>query len=107
MLVGRVVTGVGNGLNTSTIPVYQNEVSKAKYRGRAVVIEMATNIFGVMLAYWVDYGLRNYQTDVQWRLRESVLTSFCFRYQLTVLRYSVGTPDRFHHHHSVSDYLPA
>lgn len=72
MLVGRVVTGIGNGLNTSTIPVYQNEVSKAKYRGRAVVIEMATNIFGVMLAYWVDYGLRNYQTDVQWRLRESI-----------------------------------
>ncbi|GAA6037160.1 hypothetical protein JCM8097_008765 [Rhodosporidiobolus ruineniae] len=65
LIVGRIVTGLGNGLNTATIPVYQNETSKAHHRGRAVVIE---NIFGVMLAYWVDYGLRNNQTDAQWRL---------------------------------------
>ncbi|GAA5983612.1 hypothetical protein JCM10908_000352 [Rhodotorula pacifica] len=68
MIVGRVVTGLGNGLNTATIPIYQNECSKAHHRGRAVVIEMAINIFGVMTAYWVDYGLRNNQTEAQWRL---------------------------------------
>ncbi|GAA6026522.1 hypothetical protein JCM10207_004277, partial [Rhodosporidiobolus poonsookiae] len=68
MIVGRIVTGLGNGLNTATIPILQSETSKAHHRGRAVVIEMATNIFGVMLAYWVDYGLRNNQTDAQWRL---------------------------------------
>lgn len=42
MIVGRIVTGLGNGLNTATIPVYQTECSKAHHRGRAVVIEMAT-----------------------------------------------------------------
>ncbi|GAA5995732.1 sugar porter family MFS transporter [Rhodotorula paludigena] len=76
MLVGRIVTGLGNGLNTATIPVYQNETSKAHHRGRAVVIEMATNIFGVMLAYWVDYGLRNDQTDAQWRLPLALQVAF-------------------------------
>ncbi|GAA5965893.1 hypothetical protein JCM8115_000737 [Rhodotorula mucilaginosa] len=73
MIVGRVVTGLGNGLNTATIPVYQNECSKAHHRGRAVVIE---NIFGVMLAYWVDYGLRNNQTEAQWRLPLALQVAF-------------------------------
>ncbi|GJN93416.1 hypothetical protein Rhopal_006471-T1 [Rhodotorula paludigena] len=52
MLVGRIVTGLGNGLN------------------------MATNIFGVMLAYWVDYSLRNDQTDAQWRLPLALQVAF-------------------------------
>ncbi|POY74681.1 hypothetical protein BMF94_2443 [Rhodotorula taiwanensis] len=68
MIVGRIVTGLGNGLN--------NECSKAHHRGRAVVIEMATNIFGVMLAYWVDYGLRNNQTEAQWRLPLALQVAF-------------------------------
>ncbi|GAA5823363.1 hypothetical protein JCM11251_007581 [Rhodosporidiobolus azoricus] len=76
MIVGRIVTGLGNGLNTATIPVYQNETSKAHHRGRAVVTEMAINIFGVMLAYWVDYGLRNNQTDAQWRLPLALQVAF-------------------------------
>lgn len=29
-IIGRVVTGVGTGLNTSTIPVWQSEMSKAE-----------------------------------------------------------------------------
>ncbi|GAA5863241.1 hypothetical protein JCM8547_002874 [Rhodosporidiobolus lusitaniae] len=76
MIVGRIVTGLGNGLNTATIPVLQNECSKAHHRGRAVVIEMATNIFGVMLAYWVDYGLRNNETGAQWRLPLALQVAF-------------------------------
>ncbi|BGP57379.1 hypothetical protein JCM8202v2_005020 [Rhodotorula sphaerocarpa] len=76
LIVGRIVTGLGNGLNTATIPVYQNECSKAHHRGRAVVIEMATNIFGVMLAYWVDYGLRNNETAAQWRFPLALQVAF-------------------------------
>ncbi|GAA5846259.1 hypothetical protein JCM9279_005879 [Rhodotorula babjevae] len=76
LIVGRIVTGLGNGLNTATIPVYQNETSKAHHRGRAVVIEMATNIFGLMLAYWADYGLRNDQSDAQWRLPLALQVAF-------------------------------
>ena len=33
MIVGRIVAGLGNGLNTATAPVWQSETSKAAWRG--------------------------------------------------------------------------
>lgn len=46
MIVGRIVTGLGNGINTSTVPVWHSETTEAKSRGRALAIELAVNIFG-------------------------------------------------------------
>jgi predicted MFS family arabinose efflux permease len=39
MLVARVVTGLGNGLLTSTVPSYQAECSKPHRRGQLVLFE--------------------------------------------------------------------
>ena len=39
MLVARVVTGVGNGLLTSTVPAYQSECAKPHLRGQLVLFE--------------------------------------------------------------------
>lgn len=57
LIVGRIVAGLGNGLNTSTIPVWHSELMKARKRGEGLCIELAINIFGVMSAYWIDYGM--------------------------------------------------
>ncbi|KAK8022653.1 general substrate transporter [Apiospora rasikravindrae] len=67
-IVGRVVTGVGNGLNTSTIPTYQAECSKTTNRGLLICIEGGIIAFGTLIAYWVDYGA-TYATnpDFVWR----------------------------------------
>ena len=46
LIVGRIVLGIGNGINTSTAPVWQGETSKASWRGKLVVLEMVMNIFG-------------------------------------------------------------
>ncbi|OJJ64238.1 hypothetical protein ASPSYDRAFT_1155543 [Aspergillus sydowii CBS 593.65] len=67
MIVGRIVAGVGNGLNTSTIPVWHSELSKASSRGKGLAIELVINIFGVMTAYWVDYGMSYVNNDAQFR----------------------------------------
>lgn len=48
MIVGRIVTGLGNGVNTSTVPVWHSETTQAHNRGRALAIELAINIFGVV-----------------------------------------------------------
>ena len=53
LIVGRIVTGLGNGINTSTVPVWHSETTKAHNRGRALAIELAINIFGVVST--VDY----------------------------------------------------
>ncbi|KAL5001775.1 hypothetical protein BDV10DRAFT_203332 [Aspergillus recurvatus] len=67
MIVGRIVAGVGNGLNTSTIPVWHSELSKASSRGKGLAIELVINIFGVMTAYWVDYGMSYVNNESQFR----------------------------------------
>ena len=67
--VGRVITGVGNGLNTSTIPSWQAETSKSHNRGVLVCIEASMIAIGTVISYWIDVGLGyNYDpADVTWR----------------------------------------
>ncbi|KAL8901568.1 MAG: hypothetical protein Q9207_005132 [Kuettlingeria erythrocarpa] len=55
-IIGRTITGVGNGINTSTIPIYQAECSKTSNRGLLICIEGGVIAFGTLIAYWVDYG---------------------------------------------------
>ena len=40
---------------------------KAKNRGLGLAIELAINIFGVMLSYWTDYGMSYVSNDSQFR----------------------------------------
>ncbi|QDS68493.1 hypothetical protein FKW77_010860 [Venturia effusa] len=56
MVVGRIVAGIGNGLNTATAPVWQGETSKASWRGKLIIIEMIMNIAGFSLSNWMTYG---------------------------------------------------
>lgn len=68
LIVGRIITGVGNGMITSTIPVWHSEMLRAKSRGRFITTELSTNVGGVAVAYWVDYGLGFTKGALQWRL---------------------------------------
>ncbi|OBZ84718.1 Sugar transporter STL1 [Choanephora cucurbitarum] len=63
----RIVTGVGNGMNTATVPVYQSEVSPPKSRGAHVCFECALIVAGVGIAYWLEYGLHFVGGEVAWR----------------------------------------
>lgn len=40
---------------------------KATSRGKGLCIELAINIFGVMLSYWVDYGMSYVASEAQFR----------------------------------------
>lgn len=51
-IIGRVVTGLGNGANTATIPSYHAETSPSKSRGLLVCIEAAMISTGTAIAYW-------------------------------------------------------
>ncbi|KKK12881.1 hypothetical protein P175DRAFT_0435517 [Aspergillus ochraceoroseus IBT 24754] len=66
-IIGRVVTGVGNGINTSTIPTYQAECSRTSNRGLLICIEGATIAFGTLIAYWIDFGASYGSPDLTWR----------------------------------------
>ncbi|KII95678.1 hypothetical protein PLICRDRAFT_170294 [Plicaturopsis crispa FD-325 SS-3] len=56
MIVARIFTGLGTGVNTVTVPVLQAELAHASRRGMLVIAESAIIIFGIAVANWVDYG---------------------------------------------------
>lgn len=66
-MVGRIITGIGNGMNTSTIPTYQAECSRTTNRGLLICIEGGTIAIGTLIAYWIDYGAHFGPADLVWR----------------------------------------
>ncbi|KAK6957984.1 hypothetical protein Daesc_000776 [Daldinia eschscholtzii] len=77
MIVGRIVTGIGNGINTATAPVWQTETSKVHNRGLLVMLEMGLNIFGFSLSNWINYGMSFVGGSVGWRFPLSLQLAFC------------------------------
>ncbi|ORX43172.1 general substrate transporter [Hesseltinella vesiculosa] len=67
MIFARILTGVGNGMNTATIPVYQAELSPPKSRGAHVAFEASLLTVGVGIAYWLEFGLYFVDSEVSWR----------------------------------------
>jgi MFS family permease len=76
MIAGRIIAGIGNGMNTSTAPVWQSETSKAGWRGKLVVIEMILNIAGFSLSNWVTYGFSFLGGPISWRFPLAFLLIF-------------------------------
>lgn len=66
-VIGRVISGLGNGIDTATIPVWQSECSRAHNRGFLVCFEGAIIAVGTFIAYWIDFGLSYVNSSVQWR----------------------------------------
>ncbi|RAL17142.1 sugar porter family MFS transporter [Aspergillus homomorphus CBS 101889] len=67
-IVGRLVTGFGNGMNTSTVPTWQSECCKSNHRGQLVMIEGAMITCGITISYWIDFGLLFADpSEVAWR----------------------------------------
>ncbi|KAJ5594597.1 General substrate transporter [Penicillium hispanicum] len=57
LIAGRVITGLGVGGFTATIPMYVSESSGAEARGRMVLLQGWFAIGGVALATWLEFGL--------------------------------------------------
>ncbi|KAE8443908.1 hypothetical protein EG329_001218 [Mollisiaceae sp. DMI_Dod_QoI] len=67
MMVGRVVAGVGTGMNTATAGVWQAETSKMRSRGKLVIIQMANCITGFSISNWLTLGFSFAKGSVAWR----------------------------------------
>ncbi|GBE79328.1 Sugar transporter STL1 [Sparassis crispa] len=69
MIVARIVTGLGNGLNTSTVPSYHAECSPAASRGSFIMVEGSLITFGIMISYWIDFAFFWITgSSAQWRV---------------------------------------
>lgn len=84
MIVGRVIAGIGNGINTATAPPWQAETSKASWRGKLIVIELILNIAGFSLSNWVTFGFSFVPGPVSWRVPLAFQFIFIFVLYATV-----------------------
>ncbi|KAK9473729.1 MFS sugar transporter [Dipodascopsis tothii] len=67
MFAGRVVAGLGTGMNTSTAGIYQSETVKSQDRGKLVILQMANCIMGFALSNWMTLGLSYVRGSASWR----------------------------------------
>ena len=68
IMVARFVTGIGTGIETSTVPMYQSELVEAERRGRVVSSEPLFVGVGIVIAYFFDFGLSFVGGPIAWRL---------------------------------------
>ncbi|THH33353.1 hypothetical protein EUX98_g809 [Antrodiella citrinella] len=70
MLCARVVCGVGTGCLNAIVPVWSAEVATHTSRGAFIASEFTLNIFGVVVAYWLEFGMGfigDGNTQIRWR----------------------------------------
>jgi len=78
MIIARWITGIGTGIETSTVPMYQSELCEADKRGRLVSSEPLFVGVGIEIAYWFDYGMSFTGGDIAWRLPIACQMIFAF-----------------------------
>ncbi|KAH0842232.1 putative Sugar transporter [Fonsecaea pedrosoi] len=76
LIVGRIVSGIGNGMNTGTVPTWVSETSKAKHRGQLVATQLSIAAFGIVIAYWMNYGFFHLTGQVVWRFPVAFQAAF-------------------------------
>ncbi|KAF2732475.1 sugar transporter STL1 [Polyplosphaeria fusca] len=89
-IVGRIITGIGNGINTSTVPTWQSETCKAHRRGMMVMIEGALITGGICLSYWIDFGFSFLEpSTISWRFP----IAFQIVFALIILAFILELPE--------------
>lgn len=78
MLCARVINGIGTGYLNAIVPVWSAEVASHTSRGAFIASEFTLNIFGVVVAYWLEFGLGfvgDGTSQVRWRVSGKSFTS--------------------------------
>ena len=61
----RIIGGIGVGIASAVCPMYIGEIAPAEIRGRLVSFNQFAIIFGMLVVYFVNYGIAHGQT-LEW-----------------------------------------
>ncbi|MBW3546365.1 MAG: D-xylose transporter XylE [Bacteroidetes bacterium] len=61
----RIIGGIGVGLASAVVPIFIGELAPANIRGRLVSLNQFAIIFGMLVVYFVNWGIANGQS-VEW-----------------------------------------
>ncbi|KAI9499947.1 general substrate transporter [Coemansia spiralis] len=68
LIAGRFVAGLGVGVLSMTVPIFQSEISPPHIRGRLVSLQQWAITWGLLVAFWIDYGCHFIKSDASWRV---------------------------------------
>ncbi|KAJ5784555.1 Major facilitator-type transporter ecdD [Penicillium pulvis] len=74
IFVGRFIAGLAIGGLSMVIPLYISELAPTNVRGSLVSLQQLSITFGIMIAFWIDYGTQHIggtgdnQSPIAWRL---------------------------------------
>lgn len=72
LITSRFISGLGIGILTQIIPVYQSEISPSNKRGLLACIEFTGNIIGYSVSIWTDYLTYDIPSNYSWRIPLSI-----------------------------------
>ena len=56
LVVGRIISGISVGLASSTVPLYQAEVTAPAVRGRYIALQQWSITWGILIQYFIQFG---------------------------------------------------
>ncbi|KAL4901314.1 hypothetical protein BDW74DRAFT_170247 [Aspergillus multicolor] len=93
MMVGRFVAGIGTGIETSTVPMWQAELCEASKRGKLVCSEPLLVGVGIVISYFFDYGMSFVGGQIAWRL--PIACQMLFAFVVIILVFGVPESPRY------------
>lgn len=88
MCCARIINGIGTGYLNAIVPVWSAEVATHTSRGAFIASEFTLNIFGVVVAYWLEFALGfvgDGRSQVRWRVRTATSRPIAFAEVHTLL----------------------
>ncbi|KAF3011370.1 hypothetical protein E8E14_008711 [Neopestalotiopsis sp. 37M] len=81
-VVGRIISGIGVAILSTSVPLYQSEVSPAAQRGRYVVLNHVGFVVGLAAGFWVGYAVTFWENNahqiyVSWRFSIAIILVPC------------------------------
>lgn len=74
IFIGRFIAGLAIGALSMVVPLYISELAPSNVRGSLVCLQQLSITFGIMVAFWIDYGTQyiggtgDSQSAAAWRL---------------------------------------
>ncbi|KAK6455969.1 putative sugar transporter, high affinity [Scheffersomyces xylosifermentans] len=79
ILGGRFVVGIGVGILSMVVPLYNAEVSPPEIRGSLVALQQLAITFGIMVSYWITYGTNFIGGTGEGQSKASYLVPICIQ----------------------------
>lgn len=66
-ICARVIAGLGIGFINAIVPPWVSELSQSHDRGATFSLVFVSNFVGIVIAYWINFGVRGSAPEFRWR----------------------------------------